>query len=107
MEATKFTKHRLCRYTQEQIAGYVKQWKESGLSKKAFCLSSNINYYTFGGWTVPKKKKKKIPTSGSGFIPVKVKEVTAFPFAEVHYANGSRIVLREAVGAKFLREMMK
>jgi hypothetical protein len=76
-------------------------------SKKAFCESSNINYYTFVGWTVPKKKKKTIPASAPGFIPVKVKEVTALPFAEVHYGNGSRIVLHEAVGAKYLREMIK
>jgi hypothetical protein len=107
MEATKFTKHRLRRYTPEQIAGYVKQWQASRQSKKAFCESSNINYYTFVGWTAPKKKKKAIPASSDSFIPVKVRGSIAMPFAEVLYANGSRIVFHEAVGARYLRDMTK
>jgi len=107
MEEPTVTRQRLSRYTSKQITGYIKHWRKSGLSKKAFCESNNINYYTFVGWTAPKKKKKALPASSVGFIPVKVRENAALPFAEVYYANGSRIILREAVEARYLRDMTK
>src|SRR5271166_6529095 len=106
MEELKVRKGRLRRYTSKQIAECIKQWLESGQSKKEFCQSNNLNYYTFVGWTYAKRKKEKKPAP-SGFIPVKVRESTVFPFAEVHYANGSRIVFHEAIEARYLRDMMK
>jgi hypothetical protein len=107
MEAPTVTKRLLRRYSSKQITEYIKQWKAGGLSKKAFCETSHINYYTFVGWTAPKKKKKAIPASSDSFIPVKVRGSIAMPFAEVLYANGSRIVFHEAVGARYLRDMTK
>ena len=107
MEELTETKERMHRHTSKQIAEYIKQWRKSGLSKKAFCESNNINYYTFVGWTVSKKKKKAIPAPSNSFIPVKVRENAIFHFAEVYYTNGSRIVFHEAVGAKYLRDMTK
>jgi hypothetical protein len=107
MEELTETKERMHRHTSKQIAEYIKQWRKSGLSKKAFCESNNINYYTFVGWTVSKKKKKAIPAPSNSFIPVKVRESVALPFAEVYYTNGSRIVFHEAVGARYLHDMTR
>jgi hypothetical protein len=107
MEVPTVTKRLLRRYTSKQITEFIKQWKASKQSKKAFCESSNINYYTFVGWTAPKKKKKAIPASSDSFIPIKVRGSIAVPFAEVHYANGSRIVFHESVGARYLRDITK
>jgi hypothetical protein len=106
MEEPTLIRQRLSRYTSKQIAEYIKNWRKSGLSKKSFCHSSNINYYTFVGWTAPKKKKKALPASSSSFIPVKIRD-SALAFAEVYYANGSRIVFHEAVGARYLRDITK
>ncbi len=52
--------------------------------------------------TAPKKRKvlKAIPASSDSFIPIKVRGSIAVPFAEVHYANGSRIVFHESAGSK-------
>lgn len=55
----------------------------------------------------PKEKKKAIPASSDSFIPIKVRGSIAVPFAEVHYANGSRIVFHESVGARYLRDITK
>jgi len=107
MEVPTVTKRLLRRYTSKQITEFIKQWKASKQSKKAFCESSNINYYTFVGWTAPKKKKKAIPASSDSFIPVKVRENALSSFAEVYCANGSRIVFHEAVGARYLRDITK
>ena len=107
MEEPTETRQRLSRYTSNQITEYIKHWRKSGQSKKAFCQTNNINYYTFVGWTVNMKKKKAAFASSVGFIPVKVRESALSPFAEVYYANGSRIILREAVGARYLRDMTK
>ena len=107
MEEPTVTRQRLSRYTSKQITEFIKQWKASKQSKKAFCESSNINYYTFVGWTVHKKKKKATPASINSFIPVKVRENAISPFAEVYCANGSRIIFHEAVGARYLRDMTK
>ena len=107
MEDSAVTHRRPGRYTSRQKSAYIRQWRKSGLSKKAFCETGGINYYTFVGWTAPKKKRNAAPAPASGFIPVKVKEISASPFAEVYYANGSRILLCEAVGAKYLRAMIK
>jgi hypothetical protein len=107
MEVATVTRQAVRRYTSKQITEHIRQWRRSGLSKKAFCETSSINYYTFVGWTAPKKKRNAAHAPASGFIPVKVKEISASPFAEVYYANGSRILLCEAVGAKYLRAMIK
>ncbi len=107
MEEPTVTRQRLSRYTSKQKKQYINHWRKSELSKKAFCQTNNLNYYTFVGWTVPKKKKKTAPASSVGFIPVKVRESALSSFAEVYYANGSRIILREAVGARYLRDMTK
>ena len=107
MEGLTVKNRRLRRYTPKQIAEYIKGWLESGQSKKVFCQSNNLNYYTFVGWTYKKEKKEKRPAISNGFIAVKVRESVAFPFAEVYYTNGSRIVFHEAVEARYLRDMTK
>ena len=107
MEEPTVTRQRLSRYTSKQKKQYINHWRKSELSKKAFCQTNNINYYTFVGWTVPKKKKKSTPAPSNSFIPVKVRENVLSPFAEVYCANGSRIVFHEAVGARYLRDMTK
>jgi hypothetical protein len=117
MEEQTVEKGRFRRYTSRQIEEYIKDWLQSGQSKKVFCQTNNLNYYTFAGWTYAKIKKEKIrqPADFSGFIPVKVfepsrnkvHESSSFPFAEVYYSNGSRIVIHEAVGAKYLRGLAR
>ena len=107
MEDSAVTHRRPSRFTYRQKGVYIRQWRKSGLSKRAFCETGGINYYTFVGWTAPKKKKKAPPASASGFIPVTVKEISVSPFAEVVYANGSRIIFHEAVKAGYLRDMTK
>ncbi|MGP8217614.1 MAG: IS66 family insertion sequence element accessory protein TnpA [Bacteroidia bacterium] len=107
MEEQTVKNGRLRRYTPEQIADYTKQWRESGQSKKAFCLSNKINYYTLIGWVNALKRKKAASVLSNSFIPVKVRENNSASFAEVYYSNGSRIVLRETVGAKYLRDLIK
>jgi len=107
MEEPTVTRQRLSRYTSKQIKEYIKHWCKSGVSKKEFCQTNDINYYTFVGWTAPKKKKKSTSAPADSFIPVKVRENALSPFAEVYFANGSRIVFHEAVGARYLPDMTK
>ncbi len=107
MEAATVTRQAVRRYTSKQITEHIRQWRKSGLSKRAFCETGGINYYTFVGWTAPKRKKRVLPAPADSFIPVKVRGSDAFPFAEVVYANGSRIIFHEAVKAGYLRDMTK
>lgn len=97
------------RRSKEEIQRLVLSWQQSGKSKSLFCKENTLNYLTFMSWTNPPKKKKhkvKVPAT-SGFIPIKIKDLTPVYFAEVQLLNGNKICFHESVSAEYLRSVAR
>ena len=107
MEDLSVTRRRLRRYTPEQRAAYVKQWKESGKSQRVFSEEHGVSYTSLNNW-LRIAKKRELKKSG-GFVALKVKQVNnAVPeskFAEVRTPDGFVFCLYHEVGAEYLRSI--
>lgn len=64
----------------------IEQWKESGLTQKAYCEKIGVKRTTFANW-VGRSKEKPAP----GFIAVTPPIKTVSESIEVIYPNGVRL----------------
>ncbi len=83
----------------QQMLALVNQWKESGLSRKAFADQKDINYHTFLYWL---KKHQQEPEDN--FI-----ELPSFYTGQIciSYPNGIEMRIPVGVSADYVRELIK
>ena len=67
------------RYTKEQSAQHLSDWKHSGQSQAAYCKLHEINYPVFNKWLCRSRettsaKKTRTAKSQKNFIPIRVTE---------------------------------
>lgn len=75
--------------TQEKMFALVEEYRQSGLTAKAFCEQKNIGLPKFNYW-VRKRREQNTP---SGFIKISAdQKITNIP-AELIYPNGVRLQL--------------
>lgn len=93
-------------FTEDQKQQLLIEWKQSGLTKIAFCNEKQIKYYTFVGWknTHPKKKSA---ASESSFLPVEIKKDFDSLFAQLTLKNGTVVSLYQPVEASYLSALVK
>lgn len=89
------------RYTQEQMDVIIKEWQQSGLSKKAFCSQRGITYHTFHYWC-------KRMSGSRGFAEVKVKSSShcSSNAYELIFPSGVRMMFTEQPSVQWLRELV-
>ena len=99
------------RYSPEERKQIIGKWKQSGLSRYAFCRQHHLSYYSLMYWI--KKKRTKGKTVSSGFIPIKINSRSAqyLPeggqvFAQVE-SSGKRIQIYQRVTANFLKQLLR
>lgn len=88
--------------TREDREHHIASWKQSGKSRKDYCLAHHINYLTFSSWIAKGKAREK-----RGFMPIEVK--TSLPvsgFATITFASGLSIALHERVEASWLHKLI-
>lgn len=90
--------------SREEISSLMQEWEISGLSKKLFAESKNINYMTFIGWFSRGTSKKSIERK---FIPIHIPSANSGPFAELFLNNSRRIILYQPVAIEYLQSLMK
>ena len=74
---------------QEKMYALIAEYRQSGLSTKAFCADKDVKVSTFQYW-IQKQKKEQL----SGFIPVKTgMQPSGTHPVEVVYPNGIRLCL--------------
>ncbi len=67
----------------------VRQWRESGLTRKEFCLQYGITPAKFGYWI---NRWKEAQSGGdNGFIPMGSPRNAGHPVLSVIYPNGVRL----------------
>lgn len=67
----------------------VEEYRQSGLTAKAFCEEKNIGLPKFNYWA----RKKRQQNSPSGFIEISADRKTTHIPAELIYPNGVRLQL--------------
>ncbi len=91
------------RYSPEEKQQIIEQWKQSGLSRQAYCRQNNLSYYSLIFWTKKKRNRNK-PVSNE-FIPFKIKSGSENIFAQIE-TGGKRIQLYQSVTANFLKQLL-
>lgn len=90
--------------SREEIASLMQEWENSGLSKKLFAESKNLNYMTFIGWFSRGPGKK---STEKKFIPIQIPSAPSALFAELYLSNHRKVVLHQIVNAEFLQLLLK
>jgi hypothetical protein len=76
----------------EKMELLVRQHRESGLNKKAFCREQGINYHRFDYWY---RKTKNSSNGGTpGFLKVDTRDAAsgaAAPDLEIFFPNGVKV----------------
>jgi transposase-like protein len=70
----------------EQMRQAVQQWKESGLTQKAYCEKIGVKRTTFANWVGRSKEK-----AAGGFIAVTPQVKPVSESIELIYPNGVRL----------------
>lgn len=74
---------------QQQMFHEIEEYKQSGLSLRAYCIANNINEPRFHYWV---RKYKRQMNPDSGFIKIENKSVSKKQgFIEIIYPNGVRL----------------
>jgi len=68
----------------------ITQWKQSGLTQKAFCLTNNIAYHVFHYWYGVYRSSQN--TTGS-FLPVTVTTTASLERVTIIGVNGIQVQL--------------
>ena len=91
-----------------QMQSMVKEWKQSGQSKKAFCAERSLGYYKFNYWCkrLGIRSRKYAGGVKSSFIEVQLSQPSQGNWMEIVYPDGRRIVFHKEVGANFLRTLL-
>jgi hypothetical protein len=88
----------------DEMVRLVELWRSSGRPALSFAAEHGVSRSKFEYWkrrlAVPRSRGEKPP----GFMPVRL--VSSDPACEVVFANGDRLVLREAVSAEMLRGLI-
>ena len=79
----------------------IKEWEESGLSKKSFCKDRNIVYQTFQYWC---KRLEVIPSAG--FTEVRMSDQQPANSCELIFPSGIRMRFSEQPSVSWLRELV-
>lgn len=91
-------------HSKEEREALKVEWQNSGLGKKEFCVSKELNYNTFISWfTMPAKSKP----AKVGFLPVQVEANSSGVFAEVELGRGRKITFHAAVSVEVLQAVLK
>lgn len=89
------------KYTQDQMEASVSAWRNSGLSKKAFCRDQDIPYQTFHYWC-----KRLAVNQSAGFTEVSIDGDQYGGPCELVFPSGVRMMFKSQPSAGWLRELV-
>jgi len=78
----------------EYMFTLVRQWRDSGLTRKEFCAQHGTTVAKFGYWFARWKEEQS--GGGSGFIPMGSLMTGDVPAISVVYPNGVRVEVPSA-----------
>ena len=88
----------------QQMFAMIMQWRQSGLSQKAWCQQSGIAYHVFHYW-YKRYRDTKITSQTSSFTELKV-QPAAFGFMELLFSDGKRLLFHQPVNSDFIKALI-
>lgn len=86
------------KHSKDEVFNIVEDYKQSGLSQKAYANQSGINIHTFKSWVLKYNNhhnpKTEEPEEKKNFIPLEVrKDVVSDSVIKIAYPNGVQLSL--------------
>lgn len=106
------------RYSAEEKQQIIEQWRESGMSRPAFCREKKISYYSFLEWTKKKTaalRYTRAPSFNgaqkrqSGFLPLHIHSPVWGEqkiFAQAEFGSGRSIRFFQPIAASYLKNLL-
>ena len=88
--------------TRQEKEEIIRQWQQSGKSRKEFCEATGIGYNSLVGWCKQFKDQK----TSSGFSEVMLTEPSSL-FAQVHLPGGIRIDFLHSVPVEYFQSLIR
>jgi hypothetical protein len=96
--------------TEQKMFKGIRRWQQSGLSQKAWCKKNKFPYSTFHYWYKRFRTKKEpaaVKGTADSFVQLMVQDTLADSYwGELVMPDGRRLILRQPVGADFLRTLI-
>ena len=90
-----------------QMFDIIKQWQQSGLTKKAYCDQQSIKHHTFYYWYKRyRQQHADIDNKSSSFVKLKVEKSPASPSVEIHFPGGIRLLFHDPVSSNYLKALI-
>ncbi len=94
------------RWSQAEAAGLVRDFEQSGLSRKAFCSAHGIALHTLDYYRA-RHRTRRVTPSAQELLPVEL--ISASPVSgclRVELANGRRIVVEAGFDVSVLKQLV-
>lgn len=95
---------------EELFRSYINEWRQSGLSQKAWCVHHNVAYSTFHYWN--RRLHKQLAggaeqNKSDRFVSLVIPDQPAVtPWCELVSGNGQRLIFHQPVSAEFIRKLL-
>jgi len=89
----------------ERMFASITSWLSSELSQKQWCDQQGIAYHIFHYWYRKYRDEHPKSTGDNNFVRLNVKSETSAS-CEVIFADGTKIIFREAVPAQYLKSLL-
>ena len=91
----------------QQMFDMIKQWQQSGLSKKAYCQQQSVKHHSFYYWY--KRYRQQHPdmdNKSSSFVKLKVEMPSVTASVEIYFPGGIRLLFHDPVSSNYLKALI-
>lgn len=94
--------------TRTEMFLMIEEWKQSGLSQKAFCREKNLRYYVFHYWYKVYRDGKGEAQSGKPcFVPLHLEGTSSpHPAMELILVDGKRILFYHQPSVDLIKALL-
>jgi hypothetical protein len=100
------------RKTISEKKALIAEWEKSGQKMKVFCAEQGITLSSLSYWIRQFGSEDKRIDKEKSFIALELEKVPSgynfesYSFAELVFANGTKIIIHQPVSPAFLRELL-
>ncbi len=90
-----------------QMFDMIEQWKQSGLTQKAYCQQQSIKHYTFYYWyKCYRQQHPQMENNRSAFVKLQIAKSASTPSVEIYFPGGIRLLFHEPVSGSYLKALI-
>ena len=94
--------------TRTEMFSMIENWKQSGLSQKAYCRQQNLSYHVFHYWyKVYRDHEGEGSSKQASFVPLHIQApLTHTAVMELVLRDGKRLLFHQQPSADFIKELL-